>query len=243
MNAGTTTQALRSICTPEQHAQANKTKPVALVELGHGPYGKTALLEFPDGWQRTIDLVTPYDGWHPLFADLAVGDRQRLRGHTTPEFANHPDGTQSRPDLLSFVRRVQSARGKFLRWDHFEVPAQDFYQGAVTGYQCAAELLEALALGHGPHIQLNRLLQSAAQASGEGFQKTNRRAAGNAFMEIVGEALNYFATHTMHRPWLAKKIDGAEQDAQEDDERLAMERTEFVQRMKAGKAKKKGGAA
>ena len=185
MNAGTTTQALRSICTPAQHTQANKTKPVALVELGHGPHGKTALLEFPDGWQRTIDLVTPFDGWHPLFADLALGDRQRLRDHVTPEFVNHPDGTQSRPDPLSFVRRVHSARGKHLHWNYFDIPAQDYAQGATTGYRCAVGLLEALALGHGPHIQLYRVLESAAQASGEGIQETNRRAAGVGFMEVV----------------------------------------------------------
>ena len=45
----------------------------------------------------------------------------------------------------------------------------------------------------------------------------------------------------MHRPWLAEKIARSEQYEQEDAEHRAMERAEFIQRMKTAKAKKKGG--
>lgn len=239
MNAVTTTQAVRSLCTPAQHVQADKTKPVTLVALGHGPHGKTALIEFPGGWQRTIDLASQFDGWHPLFSDLPQDDRQRLRDHAEPAFVNHPDGTQSRPDPLSFVRRVQTARGKLLHWNYFDVPAQDYAEGTATGYRCAAELLEALALGHGPHIQLHRVLESAAEAAGKSFHGTSRNAAARAFLEIVVQALNFFADRSMHRPWLAEKIARAEEYAQDAAERRAMERAEFVERMKTAKVAKR----
>lgn len=238
MSLGTTTQALRSICTPAHHIQANKTKPVALVALGHGQHGKTALLEFPDGWQRTIDLVTPFDGWHPLFAELSQYERQFLRDHATPEFVNHPDGTQSRPDPLSFVRRVQSACGRLVCRNYFDVPAQNYAEGITTGYRCAAELLEALTLGHGPDIPLHGVLESASQATRESLQENSRHTAACAFLEIVEQALSFFAKQSMHRSWLAEKIDRSEQNAQDAAERRAM-RARFVQRMKTAKAAKR----
>lgn len=240
MTTTTTAQAVRNLCTPAQHAQADKSKPVMLLALmNDGPHGKAALLEFPGGWQRTIDLVTQFDGWHPLFSDLPQDDRQRLRDHAIPVFVNHPDGTRSRPDPLSFVRQVQNARGKFSHWNYFDVPAQNYAEGVVTGYRCAAELLEALALGYGPHIQLHHVLTSAAQAAEEGYNSVNRRAAAVAFLEIVEQALNFFAKHSVHRPWLADKIARAEQYAQDAAERQSIERAGFVERMKTAKAAKR----
>lgn len=240
MTTTKTAHTVRSCCTPAQHAQANKSKPVSLLALvNDGPHGKAALLEFPSGGQRMIDLVTQFDGWHPLFADLSPDDRQRLRDHATPAFTNHPDGTRSRPDPLSFTRRVQDARGSLLRFAWFDVPAQDYAEGTATGYRCAAELLEALALGHGPHIQMGRILTQAGEALQECFHGASRRGAAAAFLEVVDSALVFFAKHANHQPWLADKIDRAEQYAQDAAERRAMERTEFVQRMKAGKTAKR----
>lgn len=111
MNITMTAQAVRSLCTPAQHVQADKSKPVILLALmNDGPHGKAALVEFPGGWRRTIDLATQFDGWHPLFDDLPQEDKAQLREHVRARFVNHPDGTRSRPDLLSFTRRVESAR-------------------------------------------------------------------------------------------------------------------------------------
>lgn len=235
----TKSQAVPSICTPEQHAQANKTKPVMLLELGTGPHGKTALLEFPDGWQRTIDLLTEFDGWHPLFDGLPQEDGARLRLHVKAPFVTHPDGSKSRPEPLSFMRRVKSARGKLMQVNCFDVPAQDYCAGAATGYRCAAELLEALALGHGPNIPLTRVIEEAIEAKNEDFYGVNRRAAAAVFLGIVGEALVYFSKQSNHRPWLNKKIASAEECQEEESKRKAIERAEFVERMKVAKAAKR----
>ncbi|MFZ2387386.1 MAG: hypothetical protein WAW69_06230 [Polaromonas sp.] len=235
----TKSQTVPSICTPEQHAQANKAKPVTLLELGIGPHGKTALLEFPEGWQRTIDLLTEFDGWHPLFDDLPHEDRRRLHTHVLAPFVTHPDGTQSRPEPLSFIRRVHSARGKFVKFTYFDVPLEKYGDGAITGYHCASELLDALALGHGPHISLNRVMEEAAEARGGDFYGVNRRAAAIAFLEVVGDALVFFAKHSNHRPWLSRNIARAEEFRDAEAERSAIKRAEFVERMKVAKAAKR----
>lgn len=230
---------MRGLCTPEQHAQTHKVKPVILLGLGTGPHGKTALLEFPEGWQRTIDLLTEFDGWHPMFDDLSTKDRRSLHEHVEAPFTTHPDGTKSRPDPLSFIRRVETGRGKFLRYNYFDVPAQDYAEGAATGYRCAAELLAALALGHGPVISIFQVLAEVAEAKKGSFDGVNRRAAAAAFLGIMGDALTFFARHGNHRAWLDKRIAGAEKYAQDAAERRAIERAEFVERMKAGKAFKR----
>ena len=79
--------------TPARHIAEGVTKPTRLLELGTGEHGKTALLEFPGGWQRTIDLPTEADAWHPLFSELPQADVQRLRklGDAVAEFSGADD--------------------------------------------------------------------------------------------------------------------------------------------------------
>ena len=79
--------------TPANHIKDGVTKPIRLLALSTGEYGKTALLEFPGGWQRTIDLPTEADAWHPLFSELPQADVQRLRKHVAHPIIRHPDGT------------------------------------------------------------------------------------------------------------------------------------------------------
>ena len=240
MTTTMTAHAVRGLCTPAQHAQAQKSKPVALLALGTGPHSKTALLEFPEGWQRTIDLLTEFDGWHPLFDDLPTKDRRSLHEHVEAPFTTHPDGTQSRPDPLSFTRRVQSGRGKLVRFTYFDVPPQNYAEGTITGYRCAAELLEALALDHGPCISMHHLLAEVAVAQRErGGASVSRHYAAVAFMGVVSESLRLSARRADYRAWLHKRIASAEQYAQDAAERRAIERAEFVERMKAGKTAKR----
>ena len=239
MSTTTTAQAVRSLCTPEQHTKTHKTKPVTLLALGTGPYGKTATLEFPEGWQRTIDLVTQFDGWHPLFDDLPCEDGKRLREHTQAALVKHTDGTLSRPNPLSFMRRVETARGHFVKFTYFDIAAQDCLDGAATGYRCAAELLEALAIGHVPHISLRHLMTEVVEAEKEAYSGVNRRAAAAAFAEVTGEALMFFAKHANHRSYINSKIANAEAYKERIASQHAIERAEFVARMKAAKSAKR----
>lgn len=98
-------------CTPAQHTSTSNTKPVRLLALGDGPHGKTALCEFPEGWQRTIDLPTQADAWHPLFEDLTADDKGKLRKHTDHPIVRHADGTRTRQGALSFITQEVSRNG------------------------------------------------------------------------------------------------------------------------------------
>jgi hypothetical protein len=228
--------------TPANHIKDGVTKPIRLLALGTGEYGKTALLEFPGGWQRTIDLSTEADAWHPLFSELPQADVQRLRKHVAHPIIRHPDGTRTRRGALSFVTEECNRAGGWTGERCFDVPAEDYYSGSVTGYRCAAELLEALARGYGPHIIKSHVIKDALQASDEPRGKPSRCAAGSAFMEIVGEALTFMAKHSRHKEYMAAKIAEAERLQTTMAALDARDKAAFVERMKAAKAAKRNKA-
>ena len=234
---GPTTPAAGPL-TPARHISEGVTKPTRLLELGTGEYGKTALLAFPGGWQRTIDLPTQADAWHPLFSELPQADVQLLRKHAAHPIIRHPDGTRTRRGALSFVTEEVRRVGGWTGDRCFDVPEEHCYAGFVTGYRCAAELLDALARGYGPHIIKQHVIKAALQASDEPHGKPSRRGAGTAFMEIVGEALTFMAKHARHREYMAAKIAEAERVQATMAELDAKEKAAFVERMKAARLSK-----
>lgn len=228
--------------TPAQHIKEGVTKPIRLLALGTGSHGKTALLEFPGGWQRTIDLPTEADAWHPLFSELPQADAKRLRKHVAHPIIRHSDGTRTRRGALSFVTEEVDPAGGYKAERCFDVPQEDCYSGRVTGYRCAAELLVALARGYGPHIIKSHVIKDALQASDEPYGKPSRRGAGSAFVEIVGEALTFMARHSLHREYMAAKIAEAERLQAALAEMEAKEKAAFVERMNAARAAKRNRA-
>lgn len=236
--------------TPTHHASAHKTKPVRLMALDTGPHGKTALLEFPEGWQRTIDLPTQADAWHPLFDELPQDERGRLRAHAEHPVVRHPDGTRTRQGALSFITEEIGRNGGWTGDRYFDVPAEDYSTGGITGYRCAGELLAALQRGYGPYLHLNNILEEVMAAAGEPSGKASRRGAGVMFLEIVKESLTFMARNARHTEFVAGRIAEAEKYQAYCAARDACDKAAFVQRMKAAKAAKaakarraKGGAA
>lgn len=115
---------------------------------------------------------------------------------------------------------------------------EDFYSGRVTGYRCAAELLDSLARGYGPHIIKQHVIKEALQASDDPYSNPSRRGAGSAFMEIVGEALTFMARNSLHGQYMAAKIAEAERLQTTMAELDAKEKAAFVERMKAARLSK-----
>ena len=243
MTTTQTAQAVRGICTPAQHANTSKAKPIKLLELGTGPHGKTATFAFEEGWQRTLDLPIEAEAHHPLFQALPPAERHRLIDYVRAPFIHHADGTKSRPDPLSFTRRIDTARGKFIRFSYFDVPEQSHDEGSITGLKCAAELMEELSRGYGAHLVPMRIVEAAVMATSDKYSGTSRNGAARAFLSIVNTALQYFAERANHRPYIADLIARDEKHRDEAAQRHLLERGEFVERMKAGKANKKRGAA
>ncbi|WP_027996995.1 hypothetical protein [Simplicispira psychrophila] len=226
-------------CTPAQHANTSNTKPVRLLALGDSPHGKTVLCEFPEGWQRSICLPTQADAWHPLFSALTANDRGELRKHTGNPIIRHPDGTRTRKGALSFITEEISRNGGFAGVRSFDVPAEEHGAGYITGYRCAAELLQALQRGYGPHISVRDITEAAMQASNEKSGTASRRSAGYGFLAVLEDALRFTAQNSNHGLHIAQQIAEAERMNARNAEQDAREKAAFVQRMKAAKAEKR----
>lgn len=229
--------------TPAHHASTHKTKPVRLLELGNGPHGKTALLEFPEGWLRTIDLPAEADAYHPLFDELPTEERYRLMHYTKHPVVIHPDGRRTRQGALSFITEEVNRLGGWIDERRFDVPAEDYAAGYITGYRCAGELLTALQRGYGPHIALNRILEEVMTAIKEPYGTRGRAGAASAFVSVVEEALKFFAKHALHAKFIGERIASAEISHAYCVEQEAKEKAAFVERMKAAKAAKRLAAA
>ena len=226
--------------TPARHALAHKTKPVRLLSLGGGSHGKTALLEFPEGWQRTIDLPTEADAWHPLFDALTHKERLKLRQHVAQPVVVRADGKRVRPLGLSFTTSTVTARGAWVAYNHFDVPAQEYGAGSITGYRCAAELLAALQRGYGPHIDIPSIVrEAAASARCSSGAKPSRAGAAVAFMSVVTEALKFLAQNSLHAEYIGREIAKVERLNVVYDELEAERKAAFIERMRAGRAAKR----
>lgn len=229
--------------TPAHHAQVNKTKPIRLLELGEGEHGKNARFEFPEGWQRTIDLPTQADGWHPIFSDLPGEDTQALRRHVEQPVTIRPDGRRTQSLGLSFTTAVPTRRNYLKDFNLFDVPEEVYEQGRITGYRCAAELLEALQRGYGPHIDVRGTIREASRALSDGYGKPSRVGAAGAFMAVVEEALKFLARHAQHGDFIARRIKDAECAQTWLAEQEAKEKAAFVERMRQARAAKRAAKA
>ncbi|MFC7462886.1 hypothetical protein [Hydrogenophaga defluvii] len=225
-------------CTPSQHASINKIKPERLLALDDGPQGKTALLEFPEGWQRTIALPTQADAWHPMFDDLTKAERDRLCAHVAPPVVRRPDGTRYRKGPLSFITLELNRECKWNGARLFDVPAEDYGAGSITGYRCAGELLSALQRGYGPHIDIRGILDEVTAVQNEPFGRPSRRGAAVAFMEVVKESIVFMAKHGNHSEFLGRRVADSEKYHAYAIEQKAKEKAAFVVRMQAAREAK-----
>lgn len=242
MNAPTnTTSTIASPTpwTPARQARADKSKPVRLLELGEGPHGKTALFEFPEDLQRAIDLPTQADGWHPLFNELPNEDGYALRRHVLQPVVTGPDGKRSQSQGLSFTTCTITRRGNTTDFRLFDVPAEGCSEGSITGYRCAAELLEALQRGYGPYIDVRGIIKEASEARLERLSRPSRASAAFAFLDIVVEAMKFLANHSQHGEFIARKIEEAEHYGRYAAEQEAKEKAAFVERMRQARAAKR----
>ena len=228
--------------TPAVHVSTSKARPVRVVSMGDGPHGKQVVCEFPDGWQRAIDLVEQSDGWHPIFDELPDDQRRALRHFARPATYLDSSGVRKRRtvDGLSFATAVVGRNGSSKSFSWFDVPAEEYSAGHATGYRAAAELLSALGRGYGPRISIGCILKEVYAAIGEDPGKaTSRRGAACAFTLIIGEALKFFSQNARHEVWIAQKVAEAERAQAIQAKEDAQDKADFVERMKAAKAAKR----
>lgn len=228
--------------TPAQHVKDGITKPIRLLELGTGPHGPCARVEFPGGWQRVIDLPTEADGHHPLFDALPFEQRQLLHRHAQPASVVGHDGTRKVHSPLSFTTRVPTSRGRAKDHRCFDVPAESCGQGHLTGYRCALELLEALERGHGPHVQVQQILAEAFDALKEPHEAPSRRGAAVTFVHTVEALVRFAAKNCDFRKHIAARVQELEHWRAEDQKRERAEKSAFVERMRLAREAKRAAA-
>ncbi|MEO6319433.1 MAG: hypothetical protein ABIR56_02060 [Polaromonas sp.] len=151
----------------------------------------------------------------------------------------HADGRRTQQGELSFFTIELNRLGACKSINYFDVPAEEYCAGWVTGYRCAAELLAALECSDGPPIDVTRVIEDAIQAGNDPACKPGRRGASAAFMEIMVEAVKFMGKHGNNGPWLERKIERAERQRDYFAEREARHRAEFSTRMKAARQAKR----
>ena len=163
-------------------------------------------------------------------------------GTNTPSTLVHPvichaDGRRTQRGELSFFTTELNRLGAWKSQNYFDVPAESYHAGWVTGYRCAAELLEALEQGQ--KINMTWVIRDVIEAGQDPAGTPGRRGASVAFMEIMGEAIGFTAQHGRNAPWMARKIEHAEGRRVYWATREAEERAEFSARMKAARQAKR----
>lgn len=144
---------------------------------------------------------------------------------------------------LSCITVEKTARGRYVGSEHFDVPAEEYGDGNMTGYRLAAEFLAAVKTGT-PGFDPLQVIEDACKALGErdggtaGEARKSRRGAAVGFLRPLESLLVMVARAGMHERYIEQLIErGAEwrrkQTTAEKDEK-----SNFARRMEIAKAAK-----
>lgn len=153
----------------------------------------------------------------------------------------HADGRRTGRGALPFFTIEFNRRGGRKSQNLFDVPVEQFTDGLLTGYRCAAELMATLKKRDrcGPAIHLSKVIEAVIEAGKDSASKPGRAGASVAFMEVVTDAVKFMADYGETAPLLAAKIKDAEKGCAYWAALQATERADFVQRMKAAREAKR----
>ncbi len=119
---------------------------------------------------------------------------------------------------------------------YFDVPAEAYVAGNITGHRYAGELLMAVQCRYEPHIHLNSILDEVKRPHENHLTKPNRSGAANAFLDVVKESVTFMAKHAMHADFVVARVLAAEQYQAYCIEQNAKDKATFVERMRTAKA-------
>lgn len=150
---------------------------------------------------------------------------------------------KSRDELLPFVVTSHTKRGRFVGTDSFDPEIIGDRGGYLAGLEAMGLLLTYLDNDTCPQRSLvarDVLIEAGKKASLFGSQSGR---AGFAFVCAAGELLHAVALLTDWRSVLASQIAQAKGNLQFHADTTARQKSEFVSRMRAAKAAKKGSTA
>ena len=139
---------------------------------------------------------------------------------------------------LSFWTITETARGRHLRACSFDVPAQSYGDGFITGLLKAVEFFEALSR-RDLHFGVGSILAEAFQASRESSQSESRRGAGSGFLHAITQSLYAAAPMLNVREWAEHEIGAMQRFEEVECRRRAERNQDFAHRMRSARAAKR----
>ena len=137
---------------------------------------------------------------------------------------------------ISCIKYTRTSRGKYVENDFFDVPAEEYSDGNLTGYKIAAEFMRALENGDRKFDPLQIILGACKVA--EDNEARGRSGAAVGFLRTLEEFIVFAAIHARGQQYIERKIERIEQWRRENAEEQKAERANFARRMEIAKAGK-----
>ena len=138
---------------------------------------------------------------------------------------------------LSCITHTQTTRGRHIASNSFDVPAEEYGDGNLTGYRIAAEFMLALQTDSRGFNALD-VIEEACAALQERDIETGRRGAAVGFLRTIEEVLIAGARYTRHQQHVGDKVERHLANGRERAERKEAAKLDFRRRMEAAKAAK-----
>jgi len=143
---------------------------------------------------------------------------------------------------LSFWTVTKTARGAVVCDRPFDVPAQGFAGGCVTGLRVFLEFMRALRASEVSRFDTGRVMEAAFEAAKEPEVQASRYGAAYAFLGAIARPLQAAAEWFEFDSIIHGEIEAIEQHEAKHQQHLGEKRAAFVLRMKAARQAKAAGA-
>ena len=145
---------------------------------------------------------------------------------------------------ISCITVERTARGRYVRAEHFDVPAEEYFEGNMTGHRLASEFLAAIKAGT-PGFDPLQVIEDACKALGErddggtaGEARKSRRGAAVGFLRPLESLLVMVARAGMHERYIDQMIKRTAEWRREQAKAEKDEKSNFARRMEIAKAAK-----
>ena len=157
-----------------------------------------------------------------------VGARQTERGE---KFV-------TKRGALSCIAETWTTRGRYVGRTYFDVPAETYVAGNLTGLRIAAEFMQEAETANPDSSALFDVMKDAFGALGEPDEAFGRRGAAVGFLRVIEQYVIAAARTMPHEQFIAQRIEWLVDYEREYAERVKAEKMEFARRMEIAKAAK-----
>lgn len=139
---------------------------------------------------------------------------------------------------LSCISFKKTKRGRYVGFSYFDVPAESYGDGCLTGVRLASELMDHIKSGEQGFDMLS-VIEGAVEALDPAHIEHSRRGAAVGFLRMIEKVLFACARAGIHEAFIEREISQVLDVRRKLEQDAAIARAEFVSRMKSAKAEKK----